>query len=400
MDPNQQHGYTGHPQAFPNPRQRFSEPAKFLPVAFLSTTIFGLYLIYVLSHCLALLQLDVPYEHRDDAMRRRGIIQLVVFHYITIMLICCYVRCILVSPGEIPDNDARWAFVPQEGPQQGTGASVNLQEMKRSGERRHCKWCSKYKPDRCHHCRVCRTCILKMDHHCPWIYNCVGFKNYKYFFLLLMYAVLDTHCIVWTMAESVQRSMDSQAPFFTMFLHVFGVTLAFWISVILTLFFGFHVWLMFQAMTIIEFCEKSSQPKKDQQGGERKAFYSSVYDQGCYGNVKSVLGPNPLLWFFPISPPLGDGLSFVTDETRLMQERAEKKANKQKARGDPYAGGQHYADHRGMGEPLQQQQQYAADPRYGEPRYGGPPQYADDMRYGYDPHYGHGPSGPPDRGRY
>lgn len=24
---------------------------------------------------------------------------------------------------------------------------------------RHCKWCGKFKPDRCHHCRVCRTLV-------------------------------------------------------------------------------------------------------------------------------------------------------------------------------------------------------------------------------------------------
>jgi len=365
----------------PNDRRRFSEPAKFLPVAFLSTTILGLYVIYVLSHGLAMLQLDIPYEHQDDEMRRRGIIQLVVFNYITIMLILCYIRCILTSPGEVPDNDARWAFVPQEGPP-AAGTSVNLQEMKKSGERRHCKWCSKYKPDRCHHCRVCRTCILKMDHHCPWIYNCVGFKNYKYFFLLLLYAVMATHFIVWTMVESVQRSLETQAPFLTMFIHVFGVTLAGWIGLILTLFFSFHIWLMFQAMTIIEFCEKSSQPRKDQQGGEKKSFYASVYSGGCYGNIKAVLGPNPLLWFFPVSPPVGDGLTFATDETLLLQERqerAQKKKNKQAQRGDaqqaPYATQQPYAD--------PQQDPYATQQQYADPRYGDPRQYADQ----YDPRY-------------
>merc|ERR1719252_507701 len=105
------------------------------------------------------------------------------------MVLICYARAFFTHPGTVPDHDPYWQYAPQNGGR-ANWTPAGLVEMKKTGERRHCKWCGKYKPDRCHHCRVCKTCILKMDHHCPWIYNCVGFANHKYFFLLLFYTVM------------------------------------------------------------------------------------------------------------------------------------------------------------------------------------------------------------------
>lgn len=300
--------------------QRFGEPQKFLPVIFVSFTITALYGIYVIFHCAPLLQLGAwrPLGPVDVEARWRGILQTIAFHYITVLLLICYVRSILVHPGEIPANDPQWQYLPQDARSSPSVVPMGLQEMKRTGLRRHCKWCGKYKPDRCHHCRVCKTCILKMDHHCPWIYNCVGFANYKFFFLLLLYSVADCHLIVWSMVESVKRCVNYiDTPFYVLFFTFFGETLALFLTVLLTMFFGFHIWLMFKAMTTIEFCEKSL-PKKEGEGS--RSYDSSVYDLGVFGNLRAVLGPNVLLWFFPCSRPTGDGLSFVSEETRLTKE--------------------------------------------------------------------------------
>ncbi|KAF4680879.1 Palmitoyltransferase zdhhc3 [Perkinsus olseni] len=47
-----------------------------------------------------------------------------------------------------------------------------------------------WKPYRAHHCRECRRCVYRMDHHCVWINNCVGYKNQKLFILFLSYTVI------------------------------------------------------------------------------------------------------------------------------------------------------------------------------------------------------------------
>ncbi|KAK5604023.1 Palmitoyltransferase ZDHHC23-B [Crenichthys baileyi] len=65
-------------------------------------------------------------------------------------------------------------------------------ELKESSRRNWCSVCRIVRPPRAGHCRICGVCVLRLDHHCVWINNCVGQANHGSFLLTLVFFLLTS----------------------------------------------------------------------------------------------------------------------------------------------------------------------------------------------------------------
>ncbi|XP_066207241.1 palmitoyltransferase ZDHHC3 isoform X2 [Saccopteryx leptura] len=113
-----------------------------------------------------------------------SVINGVIFNLLAFLALASHCRAMLTDPGAVPKGNATKEFI--ESLQLKPGQVVYK-----------CPKCCSIKPDRAHHCSVCKRCIRKMDHHCPWVNNCVGENNQKYFVLFTMYiALISLHALV------------------------------------------------------------------------------------------------------------------------------------------------------------------------------------------------------------
>lgn len=260
------------------------------------------------------------------------IISLSVITNITVVLFfISFFRASATAPGRVPDRPP-WNSISAED-------ALYNNEAKKSGGRRYCRYDRKYKPDRCHHCSQCNECVLRMDHHCPWLDNCVGFWNYKFFLLTLLYASLSLLLITvssgwlgyYVFNHTTRHGLDvSRLAIGIALACVSGVG-----SLVICMFFSIHVVMVLKGVTTLEVFEKSSGPdddsclgavcctKRDPRTKEPVHPVSPYKLPSVVRNIKAAMGENVILWLIPTMPRMktgsADGLIFQvnTDLKRI-----------------------------------------------------------------------------------
>lgn len=59
------------------------------------------------------------------------------------------------------------------------------------------------------HCRYCNKCCEGFDHHCPWLNNCIGQRNYEHFFALLVSVTIKLFIHLCIAVHALTKSIIS-----------------------------------------------------------------------------------------------------------------------------------------------------------------------------------------------
>ncbi|VDN53340.1 unnamed protein product [Dracunculus medinensis] len=119
-----------------------------------------------------------------------GVLHAVIFNTVLFFALLAHIRAMITDPGVVPIDKT---FISSGDDWDSDQETIFMKNTLKYGENwTICTRCESYRPPRAHHCRICRRCVRKMDHHCPWVNNCVGEFNQKYFIQFLLYIGLSS----------------------------------------------------------------------------------------------------------------------------------------------------------------------------------------------------------------
>ncbi|XP_058253747.1 palmitoyltransferase ZDHHC9 [Hemibagrus wyckioides] len=177
--------------------------------------VFYLTLFLIIGTCSLFFAFECPYlaVHLSAAI---PVFAVVLFLFVMAMLL----RTSFSDPGVLPralpeeanfiemEIEAANGSVPagQRPPPRIRNVQINNQIVKL----KYCYTCKIFRPPRASHCSICDNCVDRFDHHCPWVGNCVGKRNYRYFYLFtLSLSLLTIYIFAFDIVHVVLRSVDS-----------------------------------------------------------------------------------------------------------------------------------------------------------------------------------------------
>jgi len=154
---------------------------------------------------------------------------------------------------------------------------------------KYCFTCKIFRPPRASHCSLCDNCVEQFDHHCPWVGNCVGKRNYRYFYLFIVslsllcifiFACIITHIILRARESDFLHAIKDSPPSI-----LEGIVCFFSVWSIVGL-AGFHTYLASSYQTTNEDIKGSFSSKRGQDN-------FNPYSQGSIGKncITVVCGP-------------------------------------------------------------------------------------------------------------